>query len=151
MAANLHYDIQAKLYFNEFDLNTLDESALIYNHYVFGAVNIGFFSQTKTMFETREPLAQIRLNQIPEDLVKELSSNAYYLEIIISQGGVQYYKNFYNIIEASYDTISENRMGANLVYSDIILKSMLQCMIETDKTLTDVQVAVQSDVGYIKS
>ncbi len=152
MAANLYYDIKVTVHFNEFDIDSLDPSVLAFNKKQFDAVNIGLFFQTKTMLDTKEPMAQLRLNQIPESLVEELNRNAYYLEVAIFQGKAEYYRNFYNVIEA--DSVSSDqtpRLGSNLVNSNLILKSMIMSNMEKDKSLIDTQVEIQSDIGYIKS
>lgn len=152
MASNLYYDIKVTLHFNEFDLDSLDESVLAYNKKTFGAVSIGMLLQTKTFFGEKEALAQIRLNNIPQDLVKELNKNGYYLEIAVFQKKAEFYRNFYKVISASTITAEGTPLlGQDLVNSDILLKSMLLSNLEKDKSLTDVQADIQSDVGYVKS
>lgn len=152
MASKLYYDIKATMHFNEFDLDSMDEDALAFHRQSFDAVNIGLFIQTKTFMGTREPLAQLVLNQIPESLVADLNSNAYYLEISIFQDKVEKYRNFYKIVHIESNATDQvARLGADLVNANIILKSMLMTNIEKDKSLTDVQVEIQSEVGYIKA
>ncbi len=152
MASNLHYDIIVTVHFNEFDLDSLDPTILAFNKVQYNATNIGLFIQTKTLLNSKEPLAQLRLNQIPEYLVEGLNDNMYYLEVSIYQGAQKYYSNFYNVISASSEHAEETpRLGRDLVNSNIILKSLIMSRMEVDKNLTDLQVEVRSDIGYIKS
>lgn len=152
MATNFYYDIRVTVHFNEFDLDTLNPVVLTFNNLKYDATNIGLFIQTKTLLDSKEPLAQLRLNQIPRELVVGLNSNQYYLEISVLQGKQVYYRNFYNVIEASEEHAEQTpRLGLDLVNSNIILKSMIMSRMEVDKSLTDLQVEVQSDIGYIKS
>lgn len=150
---NIYYDIQVS--FEKNLLSSTADSPIIDElmQVTYGALHIGRFIQTKTFLHEHLPMAQLRLNSIPLDFIKEIESGNIFIVVEILQNNILLYKQYYTSFKVELLNWDESKelLPMNNVDCEIYMESVIIKMMKTDKILNSLQPDITDMSGYSTS
>jgi len=148
---SIYYDVNISFEVNRFSRQPSDISMEMADEVKYNVNNIGRVIQTKTFFGKKQPISQIRLNNIPLKYIEEIKNRQVYLILEIFQNGELVYKNYY--LAFFTDIIQDSEINNSPEYTldiEIYLQSIIINNLNIDKSFSKLSNNITDNFGYSK-